>query len=204
MKNFRDYLAESKKTYDFKIKFVGDIPAKFESTLKTLLEKYSVSKISSSKTPIQKIPLDFVNETDQEVHIFEVSLDYPVISPVLAQYISEKTGMGLSKIVIRTAHEPEEEYQKFATKSDKKYKTKLETDIENDDQQVPAKESQELVGEKRVFNLFKELAASRKEKDIEGVQSTLKNIDVEGMLQSDNTKSLLANKKTPEPKGTLK
>lgn len=204
MKSFKDYLAESKKTYDFKIKFVGDLPSKFESTLKTLLEKYSVNKISSSKTPIQKVPLDFINETDQEVHIFEVSLNYPVISPVLAQYISEKAGISLNKIVIRTANEPEEEYQKFATKSDQKYKTKLETDIEDDDQQVSSKDSQELVGEKRVFNLFKELAASRKEKDIEGVQSTLKNVDIESLLQSDNTKSPLANKKTPEPKGTLK
>lgn len=202
MKSFKDYLAESKKTYDFKIKFVGDLPDKFESTLKTLLEKYGVSKLSSSKTPIQKVPLDFVNETDQEVHIFEVCLNYPVISPVLAQYISEKTGIGLSKIVIRTAQEPEEEYMKYSSKSDKKYKTKLETSIEDDSEQVSSKDAQEMVGEKRVFNLFKELAAARKEKDIEGTQSTLKNVDIEELTQADNTKSPLANKKTAEPKGT--
>jgi hypothetical protein len=203
MKSFKDYLLESKKTYDFKIKFVGDLPAKFESTLKTLLQKYSVEKISSSKTPIQKVPLDFANVSDQEVHIFEVSLNYPVISPVLEQYIGEKTGISLSRIVVRTAYEPEEEYQKYSTKSDKKYKVKLETNID-EDEQVSTKEAQELVGEKRVLNLFKELSASRKESEIEGTQSTLKNIDIEEKLKDDNTKSPLGNKKLPEPKGIRK
>ena len=81
MKSFKDYI--TKKTYDFKIKVAGELPAKFESVLKTSLEKYGVDSMTTSKTPIQKLPLDFPGLDNAEIHIFEVCLKYPVIPPVL-------------------------------------------------------------------------------------------------------------------------
>jgi hypothetical protein len=150
MKRFKDYLIEGKKTYDFKIKIAGDLPAKFESTLKTALEKYSVSSMTSSKTPIQKLPLDFPNCECSEVHIFEICLDYPEISPILASYIVEKTGIAMSNIVVRSPNEPTEQYQDT---KEEKYTTKLTSDYEDD-----KTKSQDMVGEKRVLNLLKELS----------------------------------------------
>ena len=150
MKRIKDYLIEGKRTYDFKIKIAGDLPPKFESELKTALEKYSVSSMKSSKTPIQKVPLDFPNCECSEVHIFEVSLDYPVNSPMLANHVTEKTNVPMAKIVVRSANEPSEEYQNT---EEKKYVTKLESDYEDTDPKA-----QSMVGEKRVFELLKELS----------------------------------------------
>jgi hypothetical protein len=149
MKSLKDYLIEGKKTYDFMIKIAGDLPPKFESTLKTALEKYSVSSMKSSKTPIQKVPLDFPNCECSEVHIFEVCLDYPVNSPMLVNYIVEKTGIIENNIVVRSPNEPSEEYQNT---KEEKYITKLTSDYDDDT------ESQSMVGEKRVLELFKELS----------------------------------------------
>ena len=161
MKSFKDYITESKKTYDFKIKVAGDLPAKFESTLKTSLEKYGVASMSSSTTPIQKVPLDFPNIDNTEVHIFEVCLNYPGIPPVLRAYVMEKTGVLESKIVVRNMRDNEEEYQVFGDSNQKteKYVPKLTSGYDDKLDKV----AQDMVGEKRVLNLLKEL--SKKEKD---------------------------------------
>ena len=37
MKTFKEYLAESKKVYSFKVKVAGELPEKFQETLKTHL-----------------------------------------------------------------------------------------------------------------------------------------------------------------------
>jgi hypothetical protein len=163
MKSFKDYIIESKKTYDFKIKVVGELPARFESVLKTSLEKYSVASMSSTTTPIQKLPLDFPGTDNAEVHIFEVSLNYPVNSPALKSYVMEKTGIVKAKIVIKTEHDNEVDFQVHGESDTKqeKYVTKLTSDYETDAKMD--KMAQEMVGEKRVFELLKDL--SKKEKD---------------------------------------
>lgn len=163
MKSFKDYIIESKKTYDFKIKVVGELPAKFESTLKTSLEKYGVSSMNSSTTPIQRLPLDFPDSNNAEVHIFEVSLNYPVKSPALKSYVMEKTGVVKTKIVVKTEHDNEVDVQVHGESDTKKekYVTKLTSDYETDAKMD--KEAQAMVGEKRVLELLKEL--SKKEKD---------------------------------------
>ena len=161
MKSFKDYI--TKKTYDFKIKVAGELPLKFESTLKTSLEKYGVDSMTISKTPIQKLPLDFPDTDNAEVHIFEVSLNYPVNSPALKTYVMEKTGIVKNKLVVKTEHDNEVDFQVHGESETKKekYVTKLTSDYETDAKMD--KKAQSMVGEKRVFDLLKEL--SKKEKD---------------------------------------
>ena len=161
MKSFKDYI--TKKTYDFKIKVAGDLPLKFESVLKTSLEKYGVASLTTTKTPIQKLPLDFPDTDNAEVHIFEVSLNYPVNSPALKSYVMEKTGVVKSKIIVKNEHDNEVDVQVHGESDTKKekYVTKLTSDYETDAKMD--KEAQAMVGEKRVLELLKEL--SKKEKD---------------------------------------
>lgn len=161
MKSFKDYIKN--KTYDFKIKVAGELPVRFESVLKTSLEKYGVASLTSSKTAIQKLPLDFPGTDNAEVHIFEVSLNYPVNSPALKSYVMEKTGIVKAKIVVKNEHDNEIDYQVHGESDTKKekYVTKLTSDYETDAKMD--KTAQSMVGEKRVFDLLKEL--SKKEKD---------------------------------------
>ena len=42
MKSFKEYLTESKKTYDFRIKIAGDLPEGADKMMKTALEKFGV------------------------------------------------------------------------------------------------------------------------------------------------------------------
>lgn len=85
MKTFKEYLAESKKVYQFKIKVAGDLPEKFQESLKTQLGRVAVKTIEKIETtPIQATPLDFPNLSNTEVHIFNLVCEYPITSPELA------------------------------------------------------------------------------------------------------------------------
>ena len=88
MKTFKDYLAESKKVYPFKIKVAGELPEGFEAKLKQQLDRCGVMTFENQgSTPIQKFPLDFPEMTNQEVTIFEVVCSYPITAPEIVNHI---------------------------------------------------------------------------------------------------------------------
>ena len=112
MKNFKEYLAESKKKYDFRVKVAGDFTAEQETSMKSLLEKYAISGFKkSATTPIQALPLDFPQVKNCEVSIYEVTLDYPTTQQELTEYLASELGVSKQNLVVRSPHEPTEEYQ---------------------------------------------------------------------------------------------
>ena len=112
MKSFKDYLTESKRTYDFKVKIAGEFTTEQEEALKTLLNKYQVVGFKkAAKTPVQSLPLDFPRISNAEVNVFEVSLDYPVASHELQYYLGNGLRINEQAIVVRRPGEPSEEYQ---------------------------------------------------------------------------------------------
>jgi hypothetical protein len=108
MKTFREYLAESKKVYSFKVKVAGEIPKNFEKDLKERLEKHKVITFEKMKTtPVQKTPLDFPELTNKEVTTFDVVLEYPVTAPEISTDIRDM-GVEESCYRVRGSGEPSE------------------------------------------------------------------------------------------------
>ena len=78
MSTFTKYLTESAKSYDYKVKIVGDIDKDFTTRMETALGKFEVSKCSAGKkTPIQSLPLDFPAISNESVTIYDVTTNYP-------------------------------------------------------------------------------------------------------------------------------
>ena len=112
MKSFTEYLTESKKQYNFKIKVASECTPEQEDRLKGLLERFSIAGFKKSgKTPIQELPLDFPTLRNTEVHIFEVALNYPTTPQELTEYISAGMGISVQRLVVRNPNEPGEAYQ---------------------------------------------------------------------------------------------
>ena len=156
MKNFADYLTESKKTYEFKIGIAGDRPDGCEDMIETGLQKFGITKMSAGKkTPIQERPLDFPQLENCEATYFEISCAYPTTVQVLQEYIGQCCGVEQSHIIVRNPNEPQELYQE-ETSSDV-YVAKLTVE------DMGGESAQESVGEDRVMNLLKELETARKE-----------------------------------------
>lgn len=109
MTTFIDYLAESVKTYDFKIKIAGDLPDGFDKAMKECLMKYDCASITKGKrTPIQESPLDFPEMKNTHVTIFDISCRYPATPQVIAEYLSDKLKINRGGIRVRSAKEEED------------------------------------------------------------------------------------------------
>ena len=115
MKSFTEYLTESKKQYDFRIKIAGEMSADKEEDMKRLLGRFTnentLTGFKKSKTPIQAVPLDFPQVKNCEVNIYEVTLDFPTTQHELTEYLAAELGIGKQNLVVRRPGEPSEEYQ---------------------------------------------------------------------------------------------
>jgi hypothetical protein len=115
MKNFKHYLSESIKKYDFRVKVAGAVTNEQEDHMKRALGRFTVAdtlqSLKKSQTPIQALPLDFPQLRNCEVNIYEVTLDYPTTQQELTEYLSSELGISKQKIVVRRPGEPSEEYQ---------------------------------------------------------------------------------------------
>jgi hypothetical protein len=88
MKTFAQYLVESEKTFDYRIRIVGDIPTGFLSDFKDKLKKFDPVKISDAKkTPIQSKPAGFPDFSNESVSIIDATFRYPATPPQIEQLV---------------------------------------------------------------------------------------------------------------------
>jgi hypothetical protein len=112
MKTFKEHLVESKKQWPFRVKIAGKFSTEQEQSLKTMLERYTVSEFKKVRTtPVQELPLDFPQMKNVEVNIYEVTLDYPSTQFELTEYLTSGLGVPKSNLVVRSPFEQTEEYQ---------------------------------------------------------------------------------------------
>ena len=129
MKQFKDYLAESERTYNYRIKIVGDLPDGFYKTLTSKLDQFDPMSMSSIKaTPIQAKPADFPAFDNEKVNSFDVKFRYPAIEPQIKQ-IAKLIGLDPNKIImLNSLHD--DVVQAEAEKAEKENKDLL-TDTED-------------------------------------------------------------------------
>ena len=114
MKNFKEYLSESytAKKHDFRVKVAGEFTTEQEAKLKTMMDRFQVDKFKKvGTTPIQTLPLDFPHVKNCEVHIYEVTVDYPTTQQELSEYLTQGLLVSKQNLVVRRPGEPSEEYQ---------------------------------------------------------------------------------------------
>jgi hypothetical protein len=106
MKNFQQYLAESERTYNYRIKIVGDVAPDFVKQLEEKLAQFDVVKISKPKTtPVQLQPADFPKHSNDSVTSMDVEFRYPAIEPQIKQ-IAQLLMIDPNRIImLTTPHE---------------------------------------------------------------------------------------------------
>lgn len=162
MNNFADYYNQKKKDYQYKVKVaLCDFSEDQKECIEASLQKYDISgKITYKKTPIQESPLDFPSLSNVEVHIAEITLQYPASPETLRQYLADASGINLSCIAVYTLNDPrlqdQEDYLHRKTPEFKDgYVPALGSDYEADD-------NSHLYGDKRNMELLKDLEKARK------------------------------------------
>jgi len=104
MKNFATYLAESEKTFDYRIKFVGDLPDGFMAAFKEQMKKFDPKSVSDVKTtPVLSKPEGFENYPNERVTMMDVILRYPANRQQVAQIV-ELLGVSENRMAINELH----------------------------------------------------------------------------------------------------
>ena len=102
MKTFHQYLAESERTYDYRIKILGEVPPDFIKNLEEKLGQFDIVKLSRPKTtPVQKLLKDFPGQENQSMTFMDVSFRYPAIEPQVQQ-LSQLLGVNPNHVRLQT------------------------------------------------------------------------------------------------------
>lgn len=150
MKSFKEYLTESKKVFEFKVKVAGSCPKDCAKLIKGALSEFKVESCSSGKsTPIQETQVDFPAHKNVGVTVFDVAVCYPANSVQVRSLIAEATGLSADCIKVRTLGEEAETELNHAHDS-LSGEALLGKDYE-------ASNNQDLVGEKKTMSLLKDL-----------------------------------------------
>lgn len=151
MKLFKDYLTESKKTYDFKIKIAGDCGKNCSQKIKAALAKYDVLSLSAGKTtPIQEFNPDFPNHKNIGTTIFDLCTQYPATSVQIITLVAEALSMTEGCVRVRNVKE-EEEFQINHAHDEVTGEALLNKDYE-------ASDNQSAAGDKKVMSFLKDLS----------------------------------------------
>lgn len=154
MKSYKEYLFESKKTYEFKIKIAGDCPDDCVSKIKEALSSFKLESCSAGKrTPITEKQVDFPQLENVGVTIFDVELSYPTTSIQVREAVANKLNIVPANIRVRNQQE-EEELETNHEHDEASGESLLEKDLEEVD-------GQKLVGNKHVMSLLKELGKNK-------------------------------------------
>lgn len=106
MKSLKHYLAESEKTYEFKIRSIAEMTDEQLDKLENFLAKYDLQSIGApKKTIIQRAPYGFEGSGPAEVHMIDLVTRLPVTSNVLHDEISRAVGISMSSFLVHTAQE---------------------------------------------------------------------------------------------------
>lgn len=109
MKSLKEYLTESAKTYNFRIKVAGEIPEGFEERVHASLQKYGCEGVKKvANTPIQKQVKDFPELENVEVSVFENTCTYPVTPQEISMAIKSNVGLDFSHFRVRNVNDPYE------------------------------------------------------------------------------------------------
>lgn len=171
MKTFKEYLAESKKTYSFKVKVAGEIPEKFQESLKAQLDRCKIVTFEKvSTTPIQKFPLDFPGMENKEVTVFEVICEYPITAREIEVMVKE-SGVYEGCYRVRGSGEPTEAEQVLAQQEPSGEALLDEVDMDKGAGKVKHKD---YFGDDFNKGFLKDLAKVAKDRKKEGVQTEYK------------------------------
>jgi len=115
-KSFKDYLEESIRSYEYRIKIAAiDLTEDHIDGIEKLLSSYEIVEMSRpKKTIIQENPLDFFNLKNVDVSIIDIITHIPFVPFNIQIELKNVLGIPVDHIVIRNLNDPvEKETQKI-------------------------------------------------------------------------------------------
>lgn len=151
MKSFTEYLMESKKTWQFKIKTVHELTDEQCDRIEKHLMKYDSNGLGAAKkTILQSAPKDFPQHRGYEVFTYEFETNLSAVSVQIQNELRSMLGLTENIFKIRGEHEPD-------------HNDEAEAEVDQDE--TADIDSEDFHGEKHVDGFIKDLLDLRKEKE---------------------------------------
>jgi hypothetical protein len=149
MKPYKEYLAESKKTFTFRVRIADcDMTAEVNEKIETALQAFDLVE----KSKVKSLPVsrrhEFANLGPVGCCQFEVTVNYPTIPDGIRNVISQGAGINAARIAVFV---PGSEPEVFNAKSN----TEDGPILNKED--LPTTDGQDHVGDKKVASFLKEL-----------------------------------------------
>lgn len=140
MKSFTEFLTESTKQYNFRIKVAGTLSDEQVDRLESAMEKWGLQSINKPKvTPIQKHPVDFANLKEIEVSIMDMTLDYPATPQEIIARMAEYCTLNPEYIKVFNGDDPNvAEMEAKAEEEEKEYEVQLTSSYPKSEKNLPA------------------------------------------------------------------
>lgn len=135
MKSFVEYLIESSKTYEFRVKIAGELTDEHMARIENHMERFGLESISKpKKTPIQKQPSGFgEGVSNSAVSVLEITTNYPATPQQINALIQDIVDLPESHVVTVNKNDPEEIAREAAADAkEEEYKPILANDYEEE------------------------------------------------------------------------
>jgi hypothetical protein len=164
MKSLAKYLAESEKTYNFRLRTVANMSDEQLKKLETHLARYNVESVSSPKTSIiQRSPAGFGDIGPSAVSTMEIVTHLPCTPNVMQEEVAAATGVHIGAIRVYNEGEYVEEEENLEEETtDEEGKSVLADADYSDAEKVEHKDN---FGNDFVSNFVKNLPKSELHKE---------------------------------------
>lgn len=167
MKRLHQYLMESQKTYEFRMKTIVELNDEQLDKLETHLRKYEAYDIETPKrTIMQSAPLDFYNSGACEVYIIDFKTKLPVSPTILINELVSRLGITEGDIRIRDKNAPAEEIDEKHREENKEGATEPKKKkallLDPDYKEIKNPKADDYHGEKHKTKFMRELEKARK------------------------------------------
>jgi L-lactate utilization protein LutC len=159
MKTFTEFLIESSKTYEFRVKVACDCSDDHMERFENQLERFGLESISKPKrTPIQEQPAGFAASVkNTEVSIIDIETNYPATPHQITAMAQEVFNVPESHVVTVNRNAPEElAREEAASSKEGEYEPIIGTEYKDEKQE-------EVFGDKYNENMLKELETRKYE-----------------------------------------
>ena len=126
MKSLKQYLAESEKTYEFRLRTVAEMSDEQLDKLERYLARYNVESVSAPKTSIiQRSPAGFGDIGPAAVTTIEIATKLPCTPNVMQEEIAAATGVSIGSIRVYNKAECDERIDEVETDDEAESKSVL-------------------------------------------------------------------------------
>ena len=108
MKSLKQYLAESEKTYEFRLRSLNEISDEHMDRIENHMKKYNMESMGAPKKTVMHKPRGFADVGAQEVYIYDFATKLPATPHALHEEIASICGCSMGSMIVHNMKEAQE------------------------------------------------------------------------------------------------